>query len=101
MNSVFALRPRHDLVGHVRGGARLGVDPVAELGLADDEAALVGDEDVVEDDDRVDLLEARPERVVEVAAAEVEALAAEEAHAGRVARERERVRVRRVVVACP
>ena len=94
-------RARHDLVGHVRGGARLRVDPVAELRLPDDEAALPRDEDVVEHHDRVDLLEARRERVVEVAAAEVEALAAEEAQARRVARDGERVRVRRVVGACP
>ena len=98
MNSVFAFVRVDDLVGHVRGGARLRVDAVAELGLPDDEAALVRDEDVVEDHDRVDLLEARPERVVEVAAAEVEALAAQEAHARRVARQRERVGVRRVVL---
>ena len=52
--------------------------------------ALVGNEDVVEDDDCVDLLEARPERVVEMTSSEIEALAAEEAHAGRVAGDRER-----------
>ena len=83
------------------GSARLRVDAVAELRLPDDEAALPGDEDVVEDHDRVDLLEPRRERVVEVAAAEVEALAAEEAEAGRVARDGEGVGVRRIVGACP
>ena len=80
-------RARHDLVGHVRRGAGLGVDRVAELRLPDDEAPLPGNEDVVEHDDRIDLLEARRERMVEVAAAEVEALATEEAQAGRVARD--------------
>ncbi len=69
-------------------------------GCADDEAALVRDEHVVEDDDRVDLLEPGAERVIEVAAPEVEALAAEKAHSRRVARERERIGVRRVV-GCP
>ena len=90
-------RPRHDLMRHVGDGARLRVDAVAELRLTDDEAALPGHEHVVEDDDRVDLLETRAERVIEVAAAEVEALAAEEAQTRGVARDRERVRVGRVV----
>ena len=90
-------RARHDLVRHVHGGARLGVDRVAQLRLPDDEAPLPGHEHVVEHDDRVDLLEARRERMVEVAAAEVEALATQEAQAGRVARDRERERVGRVL----
>ena len=90
-------RARHDLVGHVDRGAGLGVDRVAELRLPDDEAPLPRNEDVVEHDDRIDLFEARRERMVEVAAAEVEALATQEAQAGRVARDCERERVGRVL----
>src|SRR5581483_9635768 len=90
-------RPRRDLVRHVHGRRRPRVELVAELRVPEHEAALVRDEDVVEDHDRVDLLEARAERVVEVAAPVVERLAADEAQAERVARDRDGERVRAVL----
>jgi hypothetical protein len=80
------------------GGGRLGVDPVAELGVAEQEAALERDVHVVEDDDGVHLLEAPAERAVEVRRAVVERLAADEAEARRVARDRERERVRSILL---
>ena len=86
----------HHLVRHVDDGAGARVRLVAALDVAIQEDVLPRHEHVVEDHDRVHLLEARAERMIEVRAAVVDALAADEAQARRVVRNGEAERVRRV-----
>ena len=86
-----------DLVGHQGAGAGLGVPGVAQFGVAEHEDAVVRDEHVVEDDDRVHLLEPGRQGLVERAAAVMQRRAAVVLQAGAVVRDRERERVRRVL----
>ena len=97
MYSVLAVVRADDLVRHVLQGVRGRVEAVAELRVAEREAALVRHVHVVEDHHRVGLVEPRAERVVEVRAAVVERLAGDEREAGGVDRDRERERVRLVL----
>ena len=85
------------LMGHVLQRVGLGVEAVADLGVAEREAALVRHVHVVEDHHRVRLVEPGAERVVEVRAAVVEGLAGDEPQPGRVDRDREGERVRLVL----
>ena len=86
-----------DLVRHVHDGARARVRLVAALDVAVQEHALPRHEDVVEHDDGVHLLEARAERMIEMRAPVVDALAADESQARGVGRNREAERVGRVL----
>ena len=88
-------QPQHELAfREVLGGALvrgMGGEMRAHRGvvqpvhLAQQEHALPRHQHVVEEHDAVHLLEARAERMVEMRAADVEAVAAEEAQAGRAA----------------
>ena len=65
-------------------GGRLGGEAVvvAHFDVAQQEHPLPGHQDVVEEDQGIHLLEARPQRVVEGGAAQIEALPADEFQAG-------------------
>ena len=79
------------LQGRIARGARQ--DAVEDLDVAVDEDALTGNFDVVEDGERVLLVETRTERAVEVAAARVEGFAADELHPGSIHRQCEAQRI--------
>ena len=80
------------------GDMRRRVEP---LDVIEQKNPLPRHQDVVEEHNAVHLLEARAQRVVEMRAAEVEAVAAQEFQPLRTARDREIDRKRAVVFAVP
>ena len=101
----------HELAfGEVLGGAlmrrmrrRVGARAasVEPVDIVEQEHPLPRHQDVVEEHDAIHLLEARAQRMVEMRAAQIEAVAAEEFEPRRAARDREIDRERAVVLAVP
>ena len=97
-------RARHRLVDDLRAPVRVRDDLVVADRVAVHEHAVVGHDDVVEDDHPVLLVEARRERVVERGPRLGERVAQHDLEARRVHRDREAERVGRVLLAaagCP
>ena len=88
------------LMRRVRRGMRHIGGAVEEIDIAQQKDALPRHQHIVEKDDAIHLLEARAERVVEMRAPQIEALAAQEFEARRAARDRKADRERAMVSRC-
>ncbi|MEZ4523193.1 MAG: hypothetical protein R3A46_16360 [Thermomicrobiales bacterium] len=86
-----------DLVRHMEDGVGRPEGAVGQLGISIEEDALPGHEDVIEDDDRIHLLEAGTERVIVLQAVEIVRLPADKLQAGRAAGDDEAEGVRGVL----